>query len=121
MILLNFTFALTVQQKKQIQGLLGLGDLQVREAQYTFNYDESFVPQAGDAFDAMELSNHEIKTGEFLLMPPGHPSAAVAIVLEAQKQVGRTLPCVRLKRVTPRHIWPARFEVAEIMQFEGGA
>ena len=120
MILLNFTYPLTVQQQRQIQELLSLDNLQVREVHHIFLYDESFVSQARDAFDRMELSGDDIEHGEFLVMPPGHPAAAVAIVLEVGRRTGHVPLCVRLKRATPKYVKPARFDVAEIMSFEGG-
>jgi hypothetical protein len=112
MILLNFTHALTVHQKNQILEMLELSNLEVREKHCTFDYRSSFMKQAKVAVDNMKLTADD---DELLVMVPGHPAAAIAIVLELQRRTGNTPICVRLKRTS---VHPPQFEVAEIMEFD---
>lgn len=117
-ILANFGFPLIVEHRKRLIEMLSLendGDLDLRERETMFNPNQSFVRQATKLVDALKLSDADWRSGEVVAMLPGHPSAAIAIVLELQRRLGKTPRCVRLIRVSKV---PRRFEVAEIMRFE---
>lgn len=120
-ILANFGYPLSLKDKERLLELLGLEDdtnLKIYEREARFKASQPFVRQAKLFIDKLELAVDEWKEADIIVMPPGHPSAAVAIVEEIRYRMGEDTPsCVRLVNVS-RYGEPKRFEVAEIMRFE---
>jgi hypothetical protein len=115
MLILNFTYPLTEEQKAQIEALAGAPIEEVRTLPVQIEQSESLESQVRTIVDNVCLSPEEWQTRLLLINPPGYAPAAFALLAELHGRIGHFPSLIRLR---PKSGPIVTYEVAELLNLQ---
>lgn len=113
MIIINFSYPLTVTQLEQIETASGKKIREVKNFPVHFDAGKPYPEQIVALVDGIGLTPQQWQNEPILLNPPSFNFIAVALLAELHGRMGYFLPCLRLRPIAGS--LPPQFEVAEML------
>lgn len=116
MILLNFAHPITVEQKKQMETLLGQEIEKVVHIPVQFDHTAEYIPQLAKVMEQLPLTSQELQGAPILVNLPSFNAIAGLVLAELHGRMGYFPPIVRMRPV--EGAIPPRYEAAEILNLQ---
>jgi transcriptional regulator with XRE-family HTH domain len=110
-LILNFAYPLTEQQRAQIEELAGTGIEDIITIPTLINEEEPLEPQINRLIDAIGLSIDDWDKRHILINPPGYAPAALLLLAEIHGRIGHFPTLIRMR---PKHGSVTSYEVVEL-------
>src|SRR5690554_5179160 len=99
MILLNFAHPVTLEQKEQIEALLGQKIEKVFHVPVQFDHNAAYVPQLANVMEQLPLTSQELQGSPILVNLPSFNAIAALVLAELHGRMGYFPPIVRMRPV----------------------
>lgn len=117
MILLNFTHPLTVEQRSQVEALIGRQIVRLIDVPVHFDHGQPFDGQVREIVDSLALTPIQWQNEPLLVNLPALNFIAAVLLAELHGRMGHFPPVLRLRPV--ESALPPRYEVVEIINLQG--
>jgi transcriptional regulator with XRE-family HTH domain len=114
-LILNFAYPLTEQQRAQIEELAGTGIEDIITIPTLINEEEPLEPQINRLIDAIGLSIDDWDKRHILINPPGYAPAALLLLAEIHGRIGHFPTLIRMR---PKHGSVTSYEVVELLNLQ---
>jgi transcriptional regulator with XRE-family HTH domain len=114
-LVLNFAYPLTAQQRAQIEELAGSGIEDIITIPTLINEEEPLEPQIAILIDAVDQSIDDWPERHILINPPGYAPAAFLLLAELHGRIGHFPSLIRMR---PKHGSVTSYEVVEILNLQ---